>query len=155
MKRINLDKMSKLLDALEIVSYNAKKKGHRSGYRCHQLAKEIANQFQVFVPTISSIIANKENKNNASKIDGNFKMTSGEYEIYKVIKSGVSIKIADIYVLKLSKFAFNTIKQYVFFLRKKGFVQSINVKGKHYKYYKAMPLNFNTMDRNLVNKLTS
>ena len=40
-------------------------------------------------------------------------------------------------------------------LRKKGFVQSINVKGKHYKYYKAMPLNFNTMDRNLVNKLTS
>ena len=155
MKRINLEKMSKLLDALEIVSSNAKKKGHRSGYRCHQLAKEIANQFQVFVPTLSSIINNKENKNNPTKIDGNAPMSKGEYELYKVIKSGVRIKVIDIHDLKLTKLSFNTIKQYVFCLKKKGYVQSIRVIGKHYKYYKAMPLNSNTTDRNLVNKLTS
>ena len=155
MKRYHLKKMSSLLDALEIVSNNAKNKGHRSGYRCHQLAKELADQFSVFVPTLTSIITNKENKNNPSKISGNHMMTKGEHEIYKIIKSGVRIKVIDIHDLKLTKKSFNTIKQYVFFLKKKGFVQSIKVVGKNYKYYKAMPLNFNTMDRNLVNKLSS
>jgi hypothetical protein len=155
MKRYHLKKMSDLLDALEIVSNNAKKKGHRSGYRCHQLAKELADQFNVFVPTLTSIIINKENKNNPSLISGNHMMTKGEHEIYKVIKSGVRLKVVDIYDNKLTDKSYNTIKQYVFFLKKKGFVQSIKVVGKNYKYYKAMPLNFNTMDRNLVNKLSS
>lgn len=155
MKRYHLKKMSSLLDALEIVSNNAKNKGHRSGFRCHQLAKELADQFSVFVPTLTSIITNKENKNNPTKISGNNQMTKGEHEIYKVIKSGVRIKVSDIYDLKLTDKTYNTIRQYVFILRKKGYVQSISVIGKHYKYYKAMPLNFNTMDRNLVNKLSS
>tara|TARA_R100001443_G_scaffold115300_1_gene132754 strand:+ start:1279 stop:1746 length:468 start_codon:yes stop_codon:yes gene_type:complete len=155
MKRQHLNKMSTLLETLEIVSNNAKKKGHRSGYRCHQLAKELADQFNVFVPTLTSIITNKENKNNPSLISGNHMMTKGEHEIYKVIKSGVRLKVVDIYDNKLTDKSYNTIKQYVFFLKKKGFVQSIKVKGKNYKYYKAMPLNFNTMDRNLVNKLSS
>ena len=155
MKRYHLKKMSDLLDALEIVSNNAKKKGHRSGYRCHQLAKELADQFNVFVPTLTSIITNKENKNNPSLISGNHIMTNGEHEIYKIIKSGVRLKVVDIYDNKLTDKSYNTIKQYVFFLKKKGFVQSIKVIGKNYKYYKAMPLNFNTMDRNLVNKLSS
>ena len=147
--------MSDLLDTLEIVSNNAKNKGHRSGFRCNQLAKELADQFQVFVPTLTTIITNKENKNNPTKISGNDAMTKGEHEIYKVIKSGVRLKITDIYDNKLTDKSFNTIKQYVFILKKKGFVQSIKVVGKHYKYYKAMPLNFNTMDRNLINKLSS
>jgi hypothetical protein len=155
MKRYHLKKMSDLLDTLEIVSNNAKNKGHRSGFRCNQLAKELADQFQVFVPTLTTIITNKENKNNPTKISGNDAMTKGEHEIYKVIKSGVRLKITDIYDNKLTDKSFNTIKQYVFILKKKGFVQSIKVIGKHYKYYKAMPLNFNTMDRNLINKLSS
>jgi hypothetical protein len=155
MKRYHLKKMSDLLDTLEIVSNNAKNKGHRSGFRCNQLAKELADQFQVFVPTLTTIITNKENKNNPTKISGNDAMTKGEHEIYKVIKSGVRLKITDIYDNKLTDKSFNTIKQYVFILKKKGFVQSIKVVGKHYKYYKAMPLNFNTMDRNLINKLSS
>ena len=155
MKRYHLKKMSDLLDTLEIVSNNAKNKGHRSGFRCHQLAKELADQFSVFVPTLTTIITNKENKNNPSKISGNQAMTKGEHEIYKVIKSGVRIKVKDIHDLKLTDKTFNTIRQYVFILRKKGYVKSIDVIGKHYKYYKAMPLNFNTMDRNLVNKLSS
>jgi hypothetical protein len=155
MKRQHLNKMSTLLETLEIVSNNAKNKGHRSGFRCHQLAKELADQFSVFVPTLTSIITNKENKNNPTKISGNNQMTKGEHEIYKVIKSGVRIKVSDIYDLKLTDKTYNTIRQYVFILRKKGYVQSISVIGKHYKYYKAMPLNFNTMDRNLVNKLSS
>jgi len=155
MKRQHLNKMSTLLETLEIVSNNAKNKGHRSGFRCHQLAKELADQFSVFVPTLTSIITNKENKNKPTKISGNNQMTKGEHEIYKVIKSGVRIKVSDIYDLKLTDKTYNTIRQYVFILRKKGYVQSISVIGKHYKYYKAMPLNFNTMDRNLVNKLSS
>ena len=155
MKRQHLNKMSTLLETLEIVSNNAKNNGHRSGFRCHQLAKELADQFSVFVPTLTSIITNKENKNNPTKISGNNQMTKGEHEIYKVIKSGVRIKVSDIYDLKLTDKTYNTIRQYVFILRKKGYVQSISVIGKHYKYYKAMPLNFNTMDRNLVNKLSS
>ena len=154
MKRYHLKKMSDLLDTLEIVSNNAKNKGHRSGYRCHQLAKELADQFEVFVPTLTSIIINKENKNKPSKISSIDTMTKGEHEIYKVIRSGVRLKINDIYDNKLTDKSYNTIKQYVFFLKKKGFVQSIKVVGKNYKYYKAMPLNFNTMDRNLVNKLS-
>ena len=54
------------------------------------------------------------------------------------------------------KFGYLNPKEVTFsqLLRKKGYVQSIKVIGKHYKYYKAMPLNFNTMDRNLVNKLS-
>ena len=155
MKRYHLKKMSDLLETLEIVSNNAKNKGHRSGFRCHDLAKQLADQFNVFVPTLTTIITNKENKNNPSKISGNYSMTRGEYEIYKAIKSGVRVKITDIYDFKLTKKSYNTIKQYVFYLKKKGFVQSIKVVGKHYKYYKAMPLNFNTMDQNLVNKLSS
>jgi hypothetical protein len=155
MKRYHLKKMSDLLETLEIVSNNAKNKGHRSGFRCNQLAKELADQFQVFVPTLTTIITNKENKNNPSKISGNHQMTKGEHEIYKVIKSGVRLKVTDIYDNKLTDKSYNTIKQYVFYLKKKGFVQSIKVVGKHYKYYKAMPLNFNTMDQNLINKLSS
>ena len=139
MKRYHLKKMSDLLDTLEIVSNNAKNKGHRSGYRCHQLAKELADQFEVFVPTLTSIIINKENKNKPSKISSIDTMTKGEHEIYKVIRSGVRLKINDIYDNKLTDKSYNTIKQYVFFLKKKGFVQSIKVVGKNYKYYKAMP----------------
>ena len=119
MKRYHLKKMSDLLETLEIVSNNAKNKGHRSGFRCHQLAKEIADQFAVFVPTLTTIITNKENKNNPSKISGNYSMTKGEHEIYKVIKSGVRIKVSDIYDLKLTDKTYNTIRQYVFILRKK------------------------------------
>ena len=155
MKRYHLKKMSDLLETLEIVSNNAKNKGHRSGFRCHQLAKELADQFAVFVPTLTTIITNKENKNNPSKISGNFAMSKGEYEIYKAIKSGVRVKVKDIYDFKLTKKSFNTIKQYVFILKKKGFVQSIKVIGKHYKYYKVNDLSFTTMDQNLINKLSS
>ena len=126
MKRYHLKKMSDLLETLEIVSNNAKNKGHRSGFRCHQLARELADQF-----------------------------TRGEHEIYKAIKSGVRVKVTDIYDFKLTKKSFNTIKQYVFILKKKGFVQSIKVIGKHYKYYKVNDLSFTTMDQNLVNKLSS
>ena len=155
MKRYHLKKMSDLLETLEIVSNNAKNKGHRSGFRCHQLARELADQFNVFVPTLTTIITNKENKNNPSKISGNHAMTRGEHEIYKVIKGSLSIKIKDIHDLKLTDKSFNTIKQYVFILKKKGFVQSIKVIGKHYKYYKVNDLSFTTMDQNLVNKLSS
>ena len=155
MKRYHLKKMSDLLETLEIVSNNAKNKGHRSGFRCHQLARELADQFNVFVPTLTTIITNKENKNNPSKISGNFAMSKGEFEIYKAIKSGVRVKVKDIYDFKLTKKSFNTIKQYVFYLKKKGFVQSIKVVGKNYRYYKAMPLSYTTTDRNLVNKLSS
>ena len=155
MKRYHLKKMSDLLETLEIVSNNAKNKGHRSGFRCNQLAKEIADQFEVFVPTLTTIITNKENKNNPSKISGNFAMSKGEFEIYKVIKSGVRLKVNDIYENKLTNKSFNTIKQYVFYLKKKGFVQSIKVIGKNYKYYKVNDLSFTTMDQNLVNKLSS
>ena len=155
MKRYHLKKMSDLLETLEIVSNNAKNKGHRSGFRCNQLAKELADQFQVFVPTLTTIITNKENKNNPSKISGNYSMTRGEYEIYKAIKSGVRVKITDIYDFKLTKKSYNTIKQYVFYLKKKGFVQSIKVIGKNYKYYKVNDLSFTTMEQNLVNKLSS
>ena len=155
MKRYHLKKMSDLLETLEIVSNNAKNKGHRSGFRCNQLAKEIADQFAVFVPTLTTIITNKENKNNPSKISGNHRMTKGEYEVYKAIKSGVRVKITDIHDFKLTKKSFNTIKQYVFILKKKGFVQSIKVVGKHYKYYKVNELSYTTMDQNLINKLSS
>ena len=95
--------MSNLLETLEIVSNNAKNKGHRSGFRCNQLAKEIADQFAVFVPTLTTIITNKENKNNPTKISGNHRMSKGEYEIYKAIKSGVRVKVTDIYDFKLLK----------------------------------------------------
>jgi len=155
MKRYHLKKMSDLLETLEIVSNNAKNKGHRSGFRCNQLAKELADQFQVFVPTLTTIITNKENKNNPSKISGNYAMTKGEHEIYKIIKSSDMIKVKDIHNFKPTKKSFNTIKQYVFYLKKKGFVQSIKVVGKNYRYYKAMPLSYTTMDRNLINKLSS
>ena len=155
MKRYHLKKMSDLLETLEIVSNNAKNKGHRSSFRCNQLAKEIADQFAVFVPTLTTIITNKENKNNPSKISGNYAMTKGEHEIYKVIKSGVRLKVTDIYDNKLTDKSYNTIKQYVFILKKKGFVQSIKVVGKHYKYYKVNELSYTTMDQNLINKLSS
>jgi len=155
MKRYHLKKMSDLLETLEIVSNNAKNKGHRSGFRCHDLAKQLADQFNVFVPTLTTIITNKENKNNPSNISGNDTMTKGEHEIYKVIKSCLSIKVIDIHNLKLTTKSYNTIRQYVFVLKKKGYIKSIKVKGKNYKYYRANPLSFNTMDQNLVNKLSS
>jgi len=155
MKRYHLKKMSDLLETLEIVSNNAKNKGHRSGFRCHDLAKQLADQFNVFVPTLTTIITNKENKNNPSNISGNDTMTKGEHEIYKVIKSSLSIKVIDIHNLKLTTKSYNTIRQYVFVLKKKGYIKSIKVKGKNYKYYRANPLSFNTMDQNLVNKLSS
>ena len=60
MKRYHLKKMSDLLETLEIVSNNAKNKGHRSGFRCHELAKQLADQFQVFLPTLDTIVKNKE-----------------------------------------------------------------------------------------------
>ena len=155
MKRYHLKKMSDLLETLEIVSNNAKNKGHRSGFRCNQLAKEIADQFAVFVPTLTTIITNKENKNNPSKISGNHQMSKGEYEIYKIIKSSDMIKVKDIHNFKPTKKSFNTIKQYVFILKKKGFIQSLKCVGKNFRYYKAIPLSFTTMDQNLVNKLSS
>ena len=155
MKRYHLKKMSDLLETLEIVSNNAKNKGHRSGFRCHDLAKQLADQFNVFVPTLTTIITNKENKNNPSNISGNDTMTKGEHEIYKVIKSSLSIKVIDIHNLKLTNKSYNTIRQYVFVLKKKGYIKSIKVKGKNYKYYRANPLSFNTMDQNLINKLSS
>ena len=115
MKRYHLKKMSDLLETLEIVSNNAKNKGHRSGFRCHQLAKEIADQFAVFVPTLTTIITNKENKNNPTKISGNHRMSKGEYEIYKVIKNGDLVKMQQIFA-DLSHFkSRNTCKQYVFY----------------------------------------
>ena len=49
MKRYHLKKMSDLLETLEIVSNNAKNKGHRSGFRCHQLAKEIGRSICMFL----------------------------------------------------------------------------------------------------------
>ena len=78
MKRQHLNKMSTLLETLEIVSKNAKNKGHRSGFRCYELAKQIADQFDVFVPTLDSIITNKENKNNPTLIKGNKPMTKSQ-----------------------------------------------------------------------------
>ena len=139
MKRYHLKKMSDLLDALEIVSNNAKKKGHRSGYRCHQLAKELADQFEVFVPTLTQVITDKENKwlKRKLKTKNTFGLSKGEFEIYQVVKSKQYRKLVDIYQDKAHNLALNTTKQYVFFLKKKGFVQSIKCVGKNYKYYQA------------------
>ena len=155
MRRQHLTKMSTLLETLEIVSKNAKNKGHRSGHRCHELAKQLAEQFDVFVPTLDSIITNKENKNNPTLIKGNQPMTKGEFSIYQVIRKNDYIKVIDVYASTDIKMSIYTVRQYVHCLKQKGYIQSVNVKGKHYKLYKAYPLNFNTMDRNLVNKLTS
>lgn len=142
MKRYHLKKMSDLLDALEIVSNNAKKKGHRSGYRCHQLAKELAEQFDVFVPTLTQVITDKENKwlRKKYKNKNTFGLSKGEFEIYQVVKSKQYRKLVDIYQDKAHNLALNTTKQYVFFLKKKGFVQSIKCVGKNYKYYQANEL---------------
>ena len=154
MKRYHLKKMSDLLDALEIVSNNAKNKGHRSGFRCHQLAKELADQFSVFVPTLTSIITNRENKNNPTKIKGNDMITRGEFQVYKVVRDNDMMRVIDIYNDTTHDKAFNTIRQYVNILKQKGFVQTIKIKGSRFKYYKAYPLSYTTMDRNLVNKLS-
>jgi hypothetical protein len=86
MKRLHLNKMSTLLESLEVVARNAKNKGHRSGFRCHELALQLADQFEVFEPTIESVITNKENKNNPFKIKGNDTLTRGEFQVYKVIR---------------------------------------------------------------------
>ena len=139
MKRYHLKKMSDLLDALEIVSNNAKNKGHRSGYRCHQLAKELADQFDVFVPTLTQIITDKENKwlKKKYKNKNTFGLSKGEFEIYQVVKSKQYRKLVDIYQDKSHNLALNTTRQYVFILKKKGFVQSIKCVGKTYKYYQA------------------
>ena len=139
MKRYHLKKMSDLLDTLEIVSNNAKNKGHRSGFRCHQLAKELADQFDVFVPTLTQVITDKENKWLKRKFlkRNTLGLSKGEFEIYQVVKSKHYRKLVDIYEDKLHNFTFNTTRQYVFLLKKKGFVQSIKCIGKHYKYYNA------------------
>ena len=139
MKRYHLKKMSDLLDALEIVSNNAKNKGHRSGYRCHQLAKELADQFEVFVPTLTQVIADKENKwlKRKLKTKNTFGLSKGEFEIYQVVKSKQYRKLVDIYQDKAHNLALNTTRQYVFILKKKGFVQSIKCVGKTFKYYQA------------------
>ena len=139
MKRYHLKKMSDLLDALEIVSNNAKNKGHRSGYRCHQLAKELADQFDVFVPTLTQVITDKENKwlKRKLKTKNTFGLSKGEFEIYQVVKSKQYRKLVDIYQDKAHDLSLNTTRQYVFFLKKKGFVQSIKCVGKTFKYYQA------------------
>ena len=155
MKRYHLKKMSDLLETLEIVSNNAKNKGHRSGFRCHELAKQLANQFDVFVPTLTSIITNRENKNNPTKIKGNDMITRGEFQVYKVVRDNDMMRIIDIYNDTTHDKAFNTIRQYVNILKQKGFVETIKIKGDRFKYYKAYPLSFTTMDRNLINKLSS
>ena len=155
MKRLHLNKMSTLLESLEVVSRNAKNKGHRSGFRCHELALQLADQFEVFKPTLESVITNKENKNNPFKIKGNDTLTRGEFQVYKLIKSQDMVKIIDVYNDTNNKKAFNTVRQYVNILKQKGYLQTIKIKGDRFKYYKAYPLSFNTMDRNLVNKLSS
>ena len=65
------------------------------------------------------------------------------------------VKIIDVYNDTNNKKAFNTVRQYVNILKQKGYLQTIKIKGDRFKYYKAYPLSFNTMDRNLVNKLSS
>ena len=157
MKRLHLNKMSTLLESLEVVARNAKNKGHRSGFRCHELALQLADQFKVFEPTLESVITNKENKNNPFKIKGNDTLTRGEFQVYKVIRDNKEnlVRVIDIYQDKTHDKAFNTIRQYVNILKQKGYLQTIKIKGDRFKYYKAYPLSFNTMDRNLVNKLSS
>jgi len=155
MKRLHLNKMSTLLESLEVVSRNAKNKGHRSGFRCHEIALQLADQFEVFKPTIESVITNRENKNNPFKIKGNDTLTRGEFEVYKVVRDNDMSKIIDVYQNDTHKKSFNTVRQYINILKQKGYVQSIKIKGDRHKYYKAYPLSFHTMDRNLVNKLSS
>jgi len=152
MKRLHLRKMSDLLQAIEIVSSNAKKKGHRSGYRCHELALQLAEQFEVFKPTLVSIIKNKEVKN---KADSMHIMTNGEHQIYQVIRHSGFLKMSEIADNKSHLKSRNTVRQYVHILQKKGFVKSIDVKGKNHKYYKAIPLHFTTMDQHLIANLMS
>ena len=157
MKRLHLNKMSTLLESLEVVSRNAKNKGHRSGFRCHDLALQLADQFEVFKPTIESVITNRENKNNPFKIKGNDTLTRGEFQVYKVIRDNKEnlVRVIDIYQDTTHDKAFNTIRQYVNILKQKGYLQTIKIKGDRHKYYKTYPLSFHTMDRNLVNKLSS
>jgi len=157
MKRLHLNKMSTLLETLEVVARNAKNKGHRSGFRCHELALQLADQFKVFEPTIESIISNREQKNNPFKIKGNDTLTRGEFEVYKVIRDNKEnlVKVIDVYQDKTHDKAFNTIRQYVNILKQKGYIQAIKIKGERHKFYKAYPLSFHTQDRNLVNKLSS
>ena len=144
MKRLHLNKMSTLLESLEVVARNAKNKGHRSGFRCHEIALQLADQFEVFKPTIESIITNREQKNNPFKIvrkwKGNDGLTRGEFEVYKVIKSHDMVKIIDVYNDRTNKKAFNTVRQYVNILKQKGYVQTIKIKGERHKFYKSYPL---------------
>lgn len=134
--------MSNLLESLEVVSRNAKNKGHRSGFRCHELALQLADQFKVFEPTLESIVTNREHKNNPFNIKGNDKLTRGEYEVYKVIRDNKEklVRVIDIYQDTTHKKAFNTVRQYVNILKQKGYLQTIKVKGDRFKYYKAYPL---------------
>ena len=152
MKKMQLTKMSTLLDTLEIVSNNAKKKGHRSGYRCHELALQIKSQFDIFKPCIDAVIHNKEIKNNPNK---NYTMTSGEFEIYQVIRRSGFMKTIDVFLDTSHNKSKNTVRQYIHILQKKGVVKSIKNKGKNYKYYKAIPLHLTTMDTNLIKHLVS
>ena len=142
MKRLHLNKMSTLLESLEVVSRNAKNKGHRSGFRCHEIALQLANQFEVFKPTIESINTNREQKNNPFKIKGNDTLTRGEFEVYKVIRDNKEnlVKVIDVYQDKTHDKAFNTIRQYVNILKQKGYIQAIKIKGERHKFYKAYPL---------------
>ena len=142
MKRLHLNKMSTLLESLEVVARNAKNKGHRSGFRCHDLALQLADQFEVFKPTIESIISNREQKNNPFKIKGNDGLTRGEFEVYKVIRDNKEnlVKVIDVYQDKTHDKAFNTIRQYVNILKQKGYIQAIKIKGERHKFYKSYPL---------------
>ena len=132
--------MSNLLESLEVVARNAKNKGHRSGFRCHELALQLADQFKVFEPTLESIVTNREQKNNPFKIKGNDKLTRGEFEVYKIVKSHDMVKIIDVYNDRTNKKAFNTVRQYVNILKQKGYLQTIKIKSDRFKYYKAYPL---------------
>ena len=152
MKRYHLNKMSDLLETLSIVSNNAKNKGHRSGFRCHELAKQLADQFQVFLPTLDTIVKNKEVKN---KADSMHIMTNGEHQIYQVIRHSGFLKMSEIATSDKHNKSKNTTRQYVHILQKKGFVKSIDVIGKNHKYYKAIPLHFTTMDQHLISNLIS
>ena len=134
MKRYHLNKMSDLLETLSIVSNNAKNKGHRSG----------------FLPTLDTIVKNKEVKNKANNMHV---MTNGEHQIYQVIRHSGFLKMSEIATSDKHNKSKNTTRQYVHILQKKGFVKSIDVIGKNHKYYKAIPLHFTTMDQHLIANL--
>ena len=82
-------------------------------------------------------------------------MTSGEFEIYQVIRRSGFMKTIDVFLDTSHNKSKNTVRQYIHILQKKGVVKSIKNKGKNYKYYKAIPLHLTTMDTNLIKHLVS